>query len=291
MPGKAKHWCFTLNNPTDEDYQIVSCLPARALYMCYGEERGEGGTPHFQGYVAWRNRQSLRQCRKLLLRAHWEVCRGSPEENRDYCSKEGGRFTEYGELPRGRGARTDLEEIKNKIKKGVRPAELADEYFSQWVQYRRAFNEYRALVQPSRTRLELRVYVLYGHTGVGKTRFATEYGERAGGYWISACPSLQWFDGYEQEPVAIIDDFNGECGYRWLLRVLDIYGLRVPIKGGFIPWNPTTIFITTNTNIEEWYEKDDVAPLKRRVAWINVTKKSSWELTYNSIEDKIKSFQ
>jgi len=32
--------------------------------------------------------------------------------------------------------------------------------------------------------------------------------------------------------------------FNWLLRILDRYAVRAPIKGGFTWWNPKHIFIT-----------------------------------------------
>lgn len=267
--SKAKHYCFTLNNPTeDEIRESLSSLPGQALYLCYGREVGEGGTPHLQGYISWKNRRSLRQCKQWLFRAHFLVCKGTPQENINYCGKdctEENPLVEFGEAPAPKGSRTDLKLIQVALDAGETIEHVADEHFAQWVQYRRSFEAYITLKNPERLRPDLQVIVLHGDTGVGKTRFASEYAEAKGGAWISSDPKLQWFDGYNNQHVSIIDDFDGECGFRWLLRLLDIYKLRVPIKGGFVAWNPDIIFITTNTDPESWYPGLDVSPLRRRI--------------------------
>ena len=62
-----------------------------------------------------------------------------------------------------------------------------------------------------------------GQTGEGKTRtaikIAKEYYE--GSYWISN-DSLKWFDGYNGQKVAILDDFRKSMLTDWnfLLRLL-----------------------------------------------------------------------
>ncbi len=86
------------------------------------------------------------------------------------------------------------------------------------------------------------VYWLYGETGTGKTRTAME-----------ACPADntwhattgQWFDGYWGQEYVIIDEFTAKnWPYDLMLKLLDGYQLRLPVKGGFIIWRPKTIYIT-----------------------------------------------
>lgn len=285
---KAKHWCFTLNNPTREDDSKLQSVGEEfddgpLTFIVIGLEEGEEEkTPHWQGYVCFKNRVRLSQCKTILFeRAHYEICRGSPRENYDYCTKAGDPYFVRGEVPVGRGRRTDLEEIREALSSGVSERDIANDYFSQWCQYRRSFSAFTGLLNPPLARPELRVFLLLGPTGTGKTRFATDWATRSGGFWMSTDPGLQWFDGYNNEPVAIIDDYNGECGFRFLLRVLDVYALRVPVKGGFVAWNPSTIFITANTNPEAWYPTEDISPLRRRITRICVVnpadEASTWE--------------
>jgi len=81
-------WCFTLNNYTDEEYgSIIQGFESSARKFIIGDEVGENGTPHLQGYVEFNNK--LRPLSlKLTNRLHWEKARGSSDENYKYCSKE-----------------------------------------------------------------------------------------------------------------------------------------------------------------------------------------------------------
>lgn len=294
---KAKHWCGTLNNPSREDAWKLSDTEgevgngtSKLGFLIVGFEYGDyEQTPHYQFYAVFKNRVRLSQVKTILWsRGHYEACKGSPKENIEYVSKDGVVIVKVGEEPKGRGRRTDLEEIKDKIDEGAGPGDIAGEYFSQWIQYRRGFAAYRSLRHPARMRPELRVFCLEGETGVGKTRFATDVGRENGGFWISSDPNLKWFDGYRQQRVAIIDDFAGGADFRWLLRVLDIYELDVPIKGGFVAWNPDIIFITTNVPIEEWYSDVDVAPLRRRISW-QLFRGRFGDMTYEDYAAEIKN--
>ena len=63
--------------------------------MIIGREVGQEGTPHLQGYVIMEKKTTLVEMKKLFPRAHLEVAKGSPEQNKIYCSKDG-KFQEFG---------------------------------------------------------------------------------------------------------------------------------------------------------------------------------------------------
>lgn len=109
--GRAKNWCFTLNNYTDDEEQCIGDFSENdhLLYMIVGREKGDSGTPHLQGYLSLNRRFTLSQIKGWLgSRVHLEVARGSPQQNRDYCTKEGD-YDEYGTLPRTtQGKRNDF---------------------------------------------------------------------------------------------------------------------------------------------------------------------------------------
>ena len=57
-------------------------------YLLYGEEVGEAGTPHLKVCcLQWQQR--LNAVKNVIPRAHWELARGSAEQNITYCSKDG----------------------------------------------------------------------------------------------------------------------------------------------------------------------------------------------------------
>ncbi len=84
-PSTSIHWCFTYNNYQKCDIITVqNTLGRLGRRYVFQEEIGDNGTPHLQGYVAFKNR-----CRPLTLnldpRIHWEKCR-SPTHSVAYCS-------------------------------------------------------------------------------------------------------------------------------------------------------------------------------------------------------------
>jgi len=81
----SKHWCFTLNNYTKDDIQMISSNSSIKTYI-FQEEVGENGTPHLQGYVEFINK-----CRPLEKiknkRVHWTKTK-NVNASINYCSKE-----------------------------------------------------------------------------------------------------------------------------------------------------------------------------------------------------------
>lgn len=267
MPNGAKNWCFTLNNYTESDVALFEAIGSERVginYFIFGREVGENGTPHLQCFVSFAARRSLGYLKNLFgNRVHGEVARGSAQQNKEYCSKEGDS-NEYGVAPKGRGTRSDLKAALACIKEGCSRRELIENHPTAYARAHRMLSE--ALVLYSGTRNWMPVTrVYYGETGIGKTRRAFEETEtppyvHSGG---------MWFDGYDGQENVIFDDFGGsEFKLTYLLKLLDRYPMRVPIKGGFVNWVPKNIWITSNYGPKEWYSgaKDEhQLALRRRL--------------------------
>lgn len=216
---------------------------------------------------------------------------GTPEENLAYCSKEDPDFFQFGVLPQP-GKRTDLINVVEQVQRGATLRELAvnsPESAACLVKFTKGLTALRGLtVRPRDPETPPKVFWIYGQTGVGKTRSAYEFGQSLYGaanasVWISS-GSLQWFDGYDGQPFVIIDDFRPKhCEFSFFLRLLDRYPFRVPIKGGFVEWNPSYVFITTPECISVTFStrlvhrSEDIAQLRRRIS-------NEWELPLNELD-------
>lgn len=250
---RAKHWCFTINNYTDDD--IAACRRVGETHPCtylvYGLERGDSGTPHVQGFVSFHTRLRLNQLRELIsTRGHYEIARGSPRQAAEYCKKDGD-YHEFGSPPLGQGTRNDLQAVQERIIAGATKDEIRSEFFTVYAKYPRAITEYIHDLQTKRT-WETEVIVYWGKTGTGKTRAVYEFISLDD---IYVHPGDSWFDGYHGQSVALFDDFNGsEFKLSYLLKLLDRYPMQVPIKGSYVNWVPKHIFITSNKDPQVWYE-------------------------------------
>ena len=119
----AKRWVWTLNNPTDEERFLLSVWgesidadgdQSDCSYLVFGDETGEQGTRHLQGYVELRRKKriSFFKSTDFLCRAHLEVSRGTSRQASDYCKKDGD-FQEYGECALGAGNASKFEQLRN----------------------------------------------------------------------------------------------------------------------------------------------------------------------------------
>jgi len=120
----AKNWCFTINHPTPNeraDLDYLSDDSHRASvhcnYIIFQLEKGELGTPHYQGYIQFSKRRTFNQVKALVgIRAHIEVAKGTPLQNKTYCTKPDDRLEEaieYGEISGSQGKRNDILDFVN----------------------------------------------------------------------------------------------------------------------------------------------------------------------------------
>lgn len=100
----------------------------------------------------------------------------------------------------------------------------------------------------------VQVHLIYGGTGVGKSRWVRAYCKAHGlSLWVQPVNSRGlWYDGYDHHDAALFDDFDGEMPFRDLLRITEGYRLQVPIKGGFVPWHPKVVFFTSDVWHGAW---------------------------------------
>lgn len=282
--SRCRNWCFTLNNYEQQDRDKLEQFfnEGGARYVIYQPERGvTGDTPHLQGYIIFSNARTLNGVRSIFgNRAHWEVAYSSAEANIAYCSKESTRdsgagfgVVEHGTRSSirgtgsGRGHRTDLDIIAERVRDGATLRELAEDHPKEIILHSRGINTLQALCVKPRTSPPS-VYWFYGPTGSGKSRFANE--ESPDAYWKDPCSP--WWDGYDGTADVIIDDYRRDfCTFASLLRLFDRYPLQLQVKGGYVNIRAQRIYITTPKSPEETWENrtsEDIAQLSRRITLV-----------------------
>lgn len=95
--SEGKHWCVTINNPTEADKASFVVLQDQFQYYVIGNEVGTEGTPHLQCYIVFKRKRKFGAVKKLLPRAHIQLKRGTCLQAADYCKKDGD-FTEFGQV-------------------------------------------------------------------------------------------------------------------------------------------------------------------------------------------------
>lgn len=261
-PTQAKRWCFTLNNFSDVEREaILGLCNSECSYFIVGEERGEAGTPHLQGYIILRVQLRLSSLKSRWNdRAHWEVSRGSPQCNREYCSKER-VLAEGGRCPSGNGHKS-RDELAIEFRAAFADGRGGLQRFGEANPGAYAFNRHtlirNALASAEcRRRDSIIVDWYFGLPGVGKSRMAHE---RLPGAFIKE-PMTKWWSGYLLEKEVIIDDFGPRgIGINHLLRWFDRYRCNVETKGDMVPLLADRFIVTSNFHPRDCFFEPDGSP-------------------------------
>lgn len=245
-PHKA--WVFTRNNFTEKDKDLLKGLEKN--YLVFGEEIGESGTPHLQGYITFKNGYRFTALSKILHGFHIEPRKATEQLAANYCMKGANVFKE--DNRKKQGSRTDLRVATELAIKEGRSALLTDMPW-MYVKYHAGFD--KLVLMKSRTRTwKTKVYWIYGPTGAGKSRFVFEkYANDA--LWVSS-GTLRWFDGYEDQKTILLDDFRADqITFSLLLRLFDRYTLQMPVKGGFRQILAEEIYVTCPSSPEVMFRE------------------------------------
>lgn len=150
--------------------------------------------------------------------------------------------------------------MKNLIDEGKSDIDLVDIDFSIFISCYRGLNYYRLLKSKPRNH-DTKVLVLQGPTGTGKSKYCIDNYPEA--YWKQRS---NWWDGYQDHKIVIIDEFYGWLPFDLLLRLCDRYPMHVETKGGNVNFTADTIIITSNQVPDRWYKNVYFQSFIRRVS-------------------------
>lgn len=282
------YWCFTsFLGQIDVPYeQKTEQLRDDCTYfVCQREIAPDSGREHFQGYVEFSVKKRRTQVQRLIgdERAHCELRRGSAKQASDYCKKIASRVPqtepiEYGDL--SKPAVNQFELLTRAIQvDGATYQDIARDYPSAILRYNSGI---RALISARDAERKVEytpvvVKLLIGPTGCGKTRLAYDRAARV--YQGKAFTKVfsggsgDWWDGYADHKLIIIDDFNGGTAIETLLTLLGGYGGNKlwAVKGGFIRLSHQEVIITSNKKADDWYPfatPEHKAALNRRITTV-----------------------
>lgn len=219
---KSRLWCFT-NFNRELDYKSIFDNEINNIkYIAYGEEIcPETNKAHHQGWIYFKNdKSSIKNVAKMLGKCHVALCRGSIQEQETYCSKEKGYYTEFGSRPDNQGARTDLDEVRSELLKGlISVDDIAITKPNLFHQYGRTLTKIEDIAFRRKWRTEMTEGVWYwGETGCGKSDKAFENYNPMTHYKFTE----DWWDGYTGQETVIIDEFRGDIlKFRDLLSLVD----------------------------------------------------------------------
>lgn len=237
------------------------------------------GRKHCQAWAYSEKPQRFTAWKKAFPGAHIERMHGTFAQNDNYCSKTtSGTLKELGTRPMENGKKRVLLQIKEEIEAGERVSKLQknDQYFEPILRYERGLRDYERRLRQEKAIDDgykpKTVTVLIGSAGSGKTKYVYDQHD---GHSVYTMPKNdgRWFGTYDGQPVVLFDDVGpGDImPITTFLRITDGYPIEVEVKGGFTPWIPTHIYITSNRAINEWWP--DMTPehymaIQRRVSSI-----------------------
>ncbi len=283
---QSKYWCFTLNNYTNQDKTKIEHLfnEGKYTYCIYGEEVGEQGTPHLQGYIEFSRRKRMQYVKRLISqRIHLESRRGSAEQAAEYCRKEGAS-TEYGDISESnQGKRSDLDSAVQAIRDGSTIAELWENHTTTMVRFRGGLGVAMSYLAPVEEHkgydldsfnfhpLEMdltKSIILWGDSGVRKTSYVISRWPRI--LMISHLDQLVNYCPTRHEGI-LFDDMD----FRHLPRTSQIHivdqafdrHIHVRYQTALIPKNTLKIF-TTNEREGDIFLQDNA--IERRINKIEI---------------------
>lgn len=206
------------------------------------------------------------QIKKLYPGAHIESCK-HPRKSFEYCSKEETRIGpnhQFGKPPVLRNNKQDIAAFNQQII-DIGPERAVQDGLIKIGDYKR-FKISVELYKSSTRILEpidsLEHEWVWGDPGVGKSKYARKQGA------FFNKPANKWWDGYADQDVVVIDDFELEqkCLGHYLKIWADHYPFNAEIKNGSVTIRPKKIIVTSNYNPVQIWEGDNqmVKAIQRR---------------------------
>lgn len=265
--SRSRNFCFTTNNYDGTSFEdTVECA-----YIIYGKEVAETGTPHLQGFISFRNAKSLSAVIKLMKPRHVEAA-VTITAAIEYCMKEGD-YTERGTKPKTSKEKGEAEKRRWETAFHA-AAEGRDEDIPYDIRFKHDLSIKRIRGDHLRKQelpdTETQHLWYYGASGTGKSRRArTDHPDA----YLKMCN--KWWDGYQQEPTVIIEDFDQrhEKVVHHLKLWADRYPFPAEIKGGMIKIRPNLVIVTSNYHPNEiWHNDSDLRPILRRFKVVHFNK-------------------
>ncbi len=275
---RAKHWIFTVNNPTDEDLAVLHWLENQVLYGAWQLERGDESTLHIQGYAGFKTQLRFSRVKQLLPRAHWSIAL-MPDRAWIYCQKEASRVEGYrfhsndGPTPATSGLKGNRWLLFKTYVMDHEWINCVDEFIDLYKDEKTMRKIYENYKFPSNDKQEKKVIVLWGPPGVGKTYAVTQLLHDEGEAYYNQTGS-KWFDGYAYENTIVIHDMEPNRFVRsWFLQLLDYGSVMAETKGGNCKLIAKNIIITSNLHPKDWWTTGDARAVIRRMNVYHVEEK------------------
>lgn len=271
---QARKWQLTINNPHEKGFtheKIKAVMDANfksVVYWCMADEIGENGTYHTHLFLCGRSGIRFSTLRNHFAGAHFEMCNGTAQENKDYIKKEGkwsshkkhetcvdNTFEESGEIPVERkGRKNNMDDIYSMIKDGLTNFQIMEQIPEVMLHMDKLDAARQTIIQEEykfKFR-KLNVTYLYGDSRTGKTRSVLDAYGYDNVYRVT--DYMHPFDNYLGQDVILFDEFRDSFRIGDMLNYLDPYPLQLPCRYYNKYACYTNIYIASNISLAEQYK-------------------------------------
>lgn len=298
--SQSRKWQITINNPLEKGFthehiknqlaKFKSCI-----YWCMSDEIGSNeNTPHTHVFMACSSAVRFSTLLNRFEGAHFEMCKGTSQQNRDYVYKEGkfkgstkeetrieGTQEEWGNMPVERqGVRNnDYADLFDMIKSGLSDYQILEICPEQMININNIAQTRQIILQQEFENewRDLDITYIYGDTGTGKTRYVMEKYGYANVYRITNYKHP--FDGYKGQDVIFFDEFRSSLPLSDMLKYLDGYPCELPARFSNKQACYTKVYFATNIPLNAQYPEIQRNEIKswqafvRRIGHIHVYEK------------------
>lgn len=300
--SQTRKWQITINNPKEKGYthdeiKAIANSFKGLVYMCMSDEVGAEGTYHTHIYLQFANAKRFSTIKNAFYGGHFEMCKGSASQNRDYVFKQGkwagnkkegtnlpDTHYESGDLPVERqGKRTDLDDLYDMINSGMDNYQIIAENPAYMLNIDK-IDRVRQLLKEKEFKEKWRnveVTYIFGSPGSGKTRSVMEEYGYTSVYRVT--DYLHPFDNYCGQDIILFDEFRSNIPLSTMLPLLEGYPVELPCRYNNKVACFTKVYICSNIALERQYEdiqrreKESFNAFIRRIK--TVKKFSQFEVT------------
>lgn len=285
---------YTYNNPTKTGPEWMEYVNERVPVAYHAVALEEGDvehTPHFQGMIEFRQQVYKSQLAYLGKSFWFRRMVGTSLEAYEYVTKSGkwaheSHQTKDGPWFQGErskpGYRTDIEHAVKVYMDDGPEAAYRQHTQTMVINGRGVERAAMYLFQPYVR--EVKLIILYGQCGTGKTSKARRTHGIKNVHRMPYGRNLQWLGFYKNQPNLLIDEFKGETSCSdpaHIHHILDEETVVHETKGGHAYGVWDTVYISTNKHPRNWYKWDKTEtwePFVRRITEFRVWHKDGRRL-------------